>query len=55
MFYVLLSIRAPFPTLVFFPEVAEAAATLAGVFAWFGVISWLDMRRIASNLSLLSN
>lgn len=43
--YVLLSLRAPWPTFVFPAESAEVAAPVAGFFLWFAVLFLLDARR----------
>jgi hypothetical protein len=43
--YVLLSLRAPWPTFVFPAESAEVAAIPAGFFLWFAVLFYLDARR----------
>lgn len=53
--YPLFSLRPPFPTLVLLAEGAEVAAFLAGLCIWFGVISWLDMRKMASDLVMTRN
>ena len=50
--YPLFCLRAPFPTFVLGAEGAEVAAWLAGICTWWVIISWLDMRQIASNLAL---
>ncbi len=52
-FYLLFSLRQPWPTLVFPAEGAEVAAVIAGIFTWFGVVSWLDKRQIARELEKL--
>ncbi len=51
--YVLLSIRAPFPTLVFQPEAggAHAAAPIAGFFFWFATLYLLDARRARTDFA----
>jgi len=43
--YVLLSLRAPWPTFVFPAEGAEVAGPVAGFFLWFAVLFLLDARR----------
>jgi hypothetical protein len=53
--YLLLSLRAPFPSLELFAEGAEVAAILAGIFFWFALISWLDMRAMSSQIALASD
>jgi hypothetical protein len=52
-FYLLFSLRQPWPTLVLPAEGAEVAAVIAGLFAWFGAVSWLDKRQITSELAKL--
>ena len=47
VFYLLLSLRGPFPTFVFFAEGAEVAAVIAGLFIWFVVLSLMDIRRFS--------
>ena len=49
--YPFFSLRVPLPTMVFPAEGADVAAFIAGLFTWWAVISWLDMRQIASNLA----
>jgi hypothetical protein len=44
-------LRAPLPTLVFPAEGAEVAACITGLFLWWAVISWLDMRQIKAHLT----
>ena len=49
IFYPLFSLRAPFPTFVFLTEGAEVASVIAGLFMWFTILCFLDMRRFASD------
>ncbi len=51
-FYPLFSLRSPFPTLVLYKEGADVAAFFAGLFTWWLVISWLDMRQMASDIAM---
>jgi len=50
--YPLFCLRAPLPTLVLGADGADAAAVITGIATWWVIISWLDMRDIASKLAL---
>ncbi|MDH3378530.1 MAG: hypothetical protein OEQ39_16445 [Gammaproteobacteria bacterium] len=50
--YPLFCLRAPFPTFVLGAEGAEIAALIAGVFTWWVLISWLDIRQTVTTLAL---
>lgn len=50
--YVLLSIRAPFPTFVFPAPGAEVAAPVASFFFWFAVLFLMDARLASASLAL---
>jgi len=52
--YPLLLLRHPLPRIVFPATGAEATAVIAGLFLWFGLISFLDKRRCASELALIN-
>lgn len=52
--YPLLLLRQPFPTFIFPAEGAEATAVIAGLFIWFAIISYRDVRRYAADCALLN-
>lgn len=52
--YPLLLLRFPFPTIVFPAEGAEATTVIGGLFVWFALISFLDLRQLNTDRILIN-
>ena len=52
--YLLLLLRHPFPSIVFPAEGAEVTAVIAGFCVWFGMLSFLDIKRYKFDLSMMN-
>lgn len=52
--YLLLLLRLPFPSMVFPAEGAETAAVITGICVWFGLLSFLDIKRYKADLSMMN-